>query len=72
MFLWWSLPNGISSIAPELFRRLGVGPVNAFGLTMREADSWESARLIDVDLALSGFRFRGVIAARPGSAYAGR
>ena len=57
---------------PNLFRRLEAGPVNAFGLTMREADSWESVRLMDVILDLASFRQTCVISARPGSAYAGR
>jgi hypothetical protein len=66
------LQAGFRASLPNLFQRLGVGSVNAFGLTMREADSWESVRLMDVILDLSQFRYRDVISARPGSAYAGR
>jgi hypothetical protein len=38
---------------------------------MREADSWESVRLMEVILDLASFHQTCVISARPGSAYAG-
>jgi hypothetical protein len=66
------LQAGFRASLPNLFRRLQVDSVNAFGLTMREADSWESVRLMDVILDLASFRQTCVISARPGSAYAGR
>ena len=62
----------VSSRAPKQISCLEPGPVKAFRLTQREADSWESARFLSIFLDLSWFRERGVISPRPGSAYAGR
>ena len=59
-------------LAPELGRRLEAGSVKACGLTMHEADKWESPRFLSMFLTLSWSRFEGASTLRPLAAYARR
>jgi hypothetical protein len=48
---------GVRASLPSIFRRLGVGPVNAFRLTPRAADDGIHTAKNEFILALSFFRF---------------
>jgi len=51
-------------LAPRRFSGLKPGPVKACGLTMREAEVWESPRSQAFSLARSSFRHSGVVSSR--------
>ena len=71
-----SLANGFagrfSTSLPNLCQHLHAGSVNAFGLTMRAADKWDSPRFSGRFLASSEFCQTGVVSSRPLAANAGR
>ena len=66
------LANWLSTSLREVVWRLKLGSVNAFHLTMRAADKWESARFLSLFLALGGFRFESDSTLPPLAANAGR
>ena len=67
-----SLARFVSTSLREFLRRLEAETVNAFHLTKRAADKWDSPRFLGLWLALGFFRFEGESALRPLAANANR
>ena len=67
-----TLARRVSTSLREFLRRLEAETVNAFHLTKRAADKWDSPRFLGLWLALDFFRFEGESALHPLAANAGR
>ena len=66
------LARGVSTSLLESGQRLEVGSVNAFHLTMRAVDKWESPRFLGMFLALGCFSFESDYTLPPLATNAGR
>ena len=67
-----SLARFVSASLRKFLRRLEAETINAFHLTKRAADKWDSPRFLGLWLALGFFRFEGESALHPLAANAGR
>ena len=67
-----TLARRVSASLRKFLRRLEAETVNAFHLTKRAADKWDSPRFLGLWLAVGFFRFEGESALRPLAANAGR
>ncbi len=67
-----TLARRVSTSLREFLRRLEAETVNAFHLTMRAADKWDSPRFLGIWLAWSFFCSRTLFTLHPLAANAGR